>query len=67
MTEVPIVTIRKATEHGWVRRPDLDRREDIAVWEKPDGTLYEVEKRYGEPDIATFSCAPGPWYGTRGL
>lgn len=36
---------------GWLRRPELDC-EDMAVWEKPDGSLYVQHANRGEPIIA---------------
>lgn len=34
----PVETIeRPATEHGWLRRPEMDGEHSDA-WEKPDGT-----------------------------
>jgi hypothetical protein len=47
-------TMRRASQHGWVRRSDLGPR----VWEQPDGALYTHCDDH-EPMIATLP--PANW------
>ena len=42
-------TIRRASQHGWVRRPDLGPH----VWELPGGNLY-THFDGSEPMVATL-------------
>lgn len=46
------VTIRTATEHGWLRRGDLDTDAGHA-WELPDGKLVLIE-RGRTPQVASL-------------
>lgn len=39
----PVVTSRRAVEHGWLRRPEMDGKKYDA-WELPNGAMIAVEK-----------------------
>jgi len=59
--EVRIETVeRLASEHGWMRRPELDTAA-IDAWEKPDGTLYAARKGV-PPSIVTLLTPLPPQY-----
>jgi hypothetical protein len=53
--EFPHIITRRASEHGWMRRPEMDT-EYIDVWEMPNGQLY-ASPRGVHPTITT--CAGG--------
>jgi hypothetical protein len=58
---VPHTVTRKATEHGWLRRPELDGKTWDA-WELPDGGMYIVPKGQ-TPQVATLTGQDRRLYG----
>ena len=59
---VKIQTVdRHVTEHGWLRRKELDRK-GIEVWEQPDGTLFAARPGDGIPELRTLVWTNCPWW-----
>lgn len=42
----PIIKKCLPHQHGWLRRPELDK-DSIQVWERPDGSLMAHDKKSG--------------------
>jgi hypothetical protein len=56
----PAFTVnRPCTEHGWLRRPELDS-ETVDAWERPDGSLYAAMKGT-VPRLCTYSGSNKQW------